>query len=1039
MLKNYKLLKLLLIYIVVFSFSCGGGDSSVDASLNNAPSEFFHYPSLFYAIDSESITGIFTVYNFSGDVLHQSTLSIENGFVNSETVSLSAGESYYFVFAFYYTLDDGSSIPIANVVLTEQVSGDNYNISYNEDVILYDNPDGVNNDLSASFSVGVYDLNNLDTDGDGISNVREILANTSPNDSSDIPDTIAVNFVDGETVQDTETIFSQYTPSNEALLLYMELPSGYSDENSLADIYQTSWDTTTAEEDAPFTLKFVGQNVDGSADTISVSVIPDNYPNITSYTTTSTIQEGGTATLNWTADNFTDLSISGVGSVNSESGSANVSPITTTVYTLTATRTNAGGDSYTTTADVTVEVNNPPSLASDDTATQGQDPSGGVSLSWTPSDANGDAVTGSVLFYTGSDCLDESPTEYNGSSDAVTVEGLEIRADYSYAITLEDDNGGTTAIDCQNFTSGDEGLVAWWRFDEGTGTTTTDSAGGGHDGTLLVDGEGESGPTWSPGIEGNAIIFDGTDDYVQVSDHVDLQSDAWSLDFWLNRSGAGTNYPRILHKRLLNDAGADLESGWQLVQLSDGSNEVNFAIRSDIETVGLYSQESFDTDTWYHVVATFDGEWARFYINGYLYGSFKMSSDFDASSSDFIIGGGPGEGSFFDGAIDELAYYDRALSTDEVRDSCNRTNPSDVTCADDTIIGQLTPSNGFDKVATRALLSWEEATIPDGKTFTSYILCYSTSIDAIDTEVECASPSTPTTNYSVLEVDPDSGYDAYYWKVATCYNAACTDRSSYSLIWSFSSENDTEVWFKLDETSGSAADNESGTYDGVLHNFDTAHSWDSVGATGDGRSLKFDGTNDYITASPSVMPSGMSSAMAFEAWVYFELTELGSNHTLISNINCTSACADPPTTGGYGIGYDDRGGDRPEQSLNFYGVSTAAGDNFEILAPDNLIDETGWYHIVATYEYDSTSGEGIALLYLDGELVGSEEYDSAVTISGDSLVIGATNYDGVYSGNIDAYMDDIGVYSRALNYQEVLNHYCSVQVLAGEEPEICGL
>ena len=52
------------------------------------------------------------------------------------------------------------------------------------------------------------------------------------------------------------------------------------------------------------------------------------------------------------------------------------------------------------------------------------------------------------------------------------------------------------------------GLVGWWKFDEGSGTVAYDSSGNGNDGNLT------NGPTWITGKIGGALSFDGVDDVI---------------------------------------------------------------------------------------------------------------------------------------------------------------------------------------------------------------------------------------------------------------------------------------------------------------------------------------------------------------------------------------------------------------------------------------------------------------------------------------------------------------------------------------------
>src|SRR5262245_51064299 len=58
--------------------------------------------------------------------------------------------------------------------------------------------------------------------------------------------------------------------------------------------------------------------------------------------------------------------------------------------------------------------------------------------------------------------------------------------------------------------SGQVDLIAHWKLDENSGTTTADATSNRNDGTLT------KGPTWAPGYIGSALSFDGVNDYVEV-------------------------------------------------------------------------------------------------------------------------------------------------------------------------------------------------------------------------------------------------------------------------------------------------------------------------------------------------------------------------------------------------------------------------------------------------------------------------------------------------------------------------------------------
>jgi len=85
------------------------------------------------------------------------------------------------------------------------------------------------------------------------------------------------------------------------------------------------------------------------------------------------------------------------------------------------------------------------------------------------------------------------------------------------------------------------GLVAYWKFDEGNGTTASDSSGNGNTGTLI------NGPLWTAGKVGNALYFDGIDDIVTVANSNSLGlSSAFTLSAWVNPSSTSTNWNVIL-------------------------------------------------------------------------------------------------------------------------------------------------------------------------------------------------------------------------------------------------------------------------------------------------------------------------------------------------------------------------------------------------------------------------------------------------------------------------------------------------------------
>src|SRR5262249_55893677 len=87
------------------------------------------------------------------------------------------------------------------------------------------------------------------------------------------------------------------------------------------------------------------------------------------------------------------------------------------------------------------------------------------------------------------------------------------------------------------------GLVAYWKFDEGSGTTVSDSSGNSNTGTLV------NGPLWTAGRVGNALYFDGIDDNITVPDSNSLDlSGSFTLSAWVNPASTFTDFRSILAK-----------------------------------------------------------------------------------------------------------------------------------------------------------------------------------------------------------------------------------------------------------------------------------------------------------------------------------------------------------------------------------------------------------------------------------------------------------------------------------------------------------
>ena len=222
----------------------------------------------------------------------------------------------------------------------------------------------------------------------------------------------------------------------------------------------------------------------------------------------------------------------------------------------------------------------------------------------------------------------------------------------------------------------DDSLVGYWQFDEGEGNTTADSSGNGNNGTL------QNGPLWVDGIDGGALEFDGEDDYVEVEDSasLDLGSkltfSAWiKLDSFPDNNRASiilSKYDTLDNQRSY------------MFFIRNTNNQISLrAVVADGTEYGKCNYDSiypFQLDVFYHVAATYNNDagdsnrWHLF-VNGTEINHTVQSensiipknSNAPLAIGKVFDGEHPSEPEhFFEGVIDEVTIWDRALSSSEL-------------------------------------------------------------------------------------------------------------------------------------------------------------------------------------------------------------------------------------------------------------------------------------------------------------------------------------------------------------------------------------
>jgi glucose/arabinose dehydrogenase/PKD repeat protein len=196
------------------------------------------------------------------------------------------------------------------------------------------------------------------------------------------------------------------------------------------------------------------------------------------------------------------------------------------------------------------------------------------------------------------------------------------------------------------------GLVAAFGFEEGSGNRAGDASGRGNDGIA-------AGATWTAaGRNGKALSFDGVDDWLTVADSPSLDlSTAMSLEAWVKPNVIAKPWQTLFVKE-----GAGTFS-YALYATAGGSAQVNaWWTESDNLYVPPLAQGA-----WSHLALTSDGTTMRIYVDGVQVGAAAVSGVLPNTAGPLRIAGNAiWNDEFFDGTIDDVRVYDRALSQAEV-------------------------------------------------------------------------------------------------------------------------------------------------------------------------------------------------------------------------------------------------------------------------------------------------------------------------------------------------------------------------------------
>jgi len=250
------------------------------------------------------------------------------------------------------------------------------------------------------------------------------------------------------------------------------------------------------------------------------------------------------------------------------------------------------------------------------------------------------APSGTVVIPNGQSYVDvEIPLILDDVTETDETLVLTLSASNDYANA----GSGSATLTIPNIGDLSDSLLAWYKFDETTGTTANDSSGKNAHASLI------NGPVWNPAE--NALSFDDTNDnndYVQTPVP---NGGSRTLSAWFRpRSSPGIQNIWNFNAVFDSDVPGAYGAGWGVVD-----NKIRVMLDDQMWDTGI----SVALNQWQHGSLTFDSTRVRFYLNGVLQGSFSYSQG-GITTASYTIGS-----KAFDGQIRDAKILNRVIYSAE--------------------------------------------------------------------------------------------------------------------------------------------------------------------------------------------------------------------------------------------------------------------------------------------------------------------------------------------------------------------------------------
>ncbi len=260
-----------------------------------------------------------------------------------------------------------------------------------------------------------------------------------------------------------------------------------------------------------------------------------------------------------------------------------------------------------------------------------------------------------------------------------------------------------------------EGLIAEYTFDDGTWNILTDSSGNDYYGTI-------NNENWVTGLTDYALEFDGVNCFVQMPTNEGLSGlTELTLSAWINYNepwnASQGRYIPIVSKGSIFNSGFGMfvyedsvDQSTKLQFLSRGTD----SLQIDVSSVNV--DPDWAVGEWVFVSAVFDNSEMQLYIDGVMQNVSTANYPLCTTPGGLLIARGVGYESgadaYFNGSMDEVRVFNRALSNEEMKSLFDNITPPIVPSAPQN----LQAASGTEKV----MLAWAAPRSDGGTNITNY-------------------------------------------------------------------------------------------------------------------------------------------------------------------------------------------------------------------------------------------------------------------------------------------------------------------------------